>query len=163
MSARGGCHKPPSRIDQVRHDVAAGGALACRLRENKSPSRVDFFWGETRCFDFAACGHDRHSTCALALVFAMAQAQTGYPDRPSNHRADRAGGSYDLVGRHLADVLSKRTGQAFLCRDKPAAGTVVGTQAAAQSEPDGYTAAGRRALQYGLQFGRCIRSSPMIR
>ena len=49
------------------------------------------------------------------------------------------GGSYDLVGRQLADALSKRMGQAFVVENKPGAGTVVGTQAASQSEPDGYT------------------------
>jgi tripartite-type tricarboxylate transporter receptor subunit TctC len=49
------------------------------------------------------------------------------------------GGSYDLVGRYLADVLSKRTGQSFFVENKPGAGTVVGTQAAAQSNADGYT------------------------
>jgi tripartite-type tricarboxylate transporter receptor subunit TctC len=76
----------------------------------------------------------------LALGVAMAQAQTGYPDRPVKIIVPLgAGGSYDLVGRYLADVLSKRTGQAFFVENKPGAGTVVGTQAAAQSEPDGYT------------------------
>jgi tripartite-type tricarboxylate transporter receptor subunit TctC len=76
----------------------------------------------------------------LALGVAMAQAQTIYPDRPVKIIVPiGAGGSYDLVGRYLADVLSKRTGQAFFVENKPGAGTVVGTQAAAQSEPDGYT------------------------
>jgi tripartite-type tricarboxylate transporter receptor subunit TctC len=77
---------------------------------------------------------------ALAFSVAAAQAQTGYPDRPVKIIVPIGpGGSYDLVGRHLADVLSKRTGQAFFVENKPGAGTVVGTQAAAQSEPDGYT------------------------
>src|ERR1700738_5321219 len=77
---------------------------------------------------------------SLVLGVAMAQAQTGYPDRPVKIIVPIGpGGSYDLVGRHLADVLSKRTGQAFFVENKPGAGTVVGTQAAAQSEPDGYT------------------------
>ena len=35
--------------------------------------------------------------------------------------------------------MSKRTGQSFFVENKPGAGTVVGTQAAAQSEADGYT------------------------
>lgn len=71
---------------------------------------------------------------------AMAQAQTAYPDRPVKIIVPIGpGGSYDLVGRYLADALSKRTGQAFFVENKPGAGTVVGTQAAAQSEPDGYT------------------------
>ena len=65
---------------------------------------------------------------------------TTYPDRPVKIIVPIApGGSYDLVGRHLADVLSKRMGQAFVVENKPGAGTVVGTQAASQSEPDGYT------------------------
>jgi tripartite-type tricarboxylate transporter receptor subunit TctC len=76
----------------------------------------------------------------VALAFGVAAAQTGYPDRPVKVIVPIGpGGSYDLVGRHLADVLSKRTGQAFFVENKPGAGTVVGTQAAAQSEPDGYT------------------------
>jgi len=80
-------------------------------------------------------------TAAFALVIAggAARAQT-YPDRPVKIIVPIGpGGSYDLVGRHLADVLSKRIGQAFVVENKPGAGTVVGTQAASQSEPDGYT------------------------
>jgi tripartite-type tricarboxylate transporter receptor subunit TctC len=80
---------------------------------------------------------------ALALfVFgvAAAQAQTAYPDHPVKIIVPIGpGGSYDLIGRYIADVLSKRTGQAFFVENKPGAGTVVGTQVAAQSEPDGYT------------------------
>jgi tripartite-type tricarboxylate transporter receptor subunit TctC len=76
----------------------------------------------------------------FALSIALAQAQTTYPDHAVKIIVPIGpGGSYDLVGRHLADVLSKRTGQAFFVENKPGAGTVVGTQAAAQSEPDGYT------------------------
>ena len=81
------------------------------------------------------------STLALlALGVATAHAQTGYPDRPVKIIVPIApGGSYDLVGRHIADALSRRMGQAFVVENKPGAGTVVGTQAASQSEPDGYT------------------------
>src|SRR5664279_5597165 len=76
----------------------------------------------------------------LALGVAVANAQTAYPDRPVKIIVPIGpGGSYDLVGRHLADVLSKRTGQGFFVENKVGAGTVVGTVAAAQSEPDGYS------------------------
>src|SRR4249919_3655097 len=79
----------------------------------------------------------------LALLIggvAAAHAQTSYPDRPVKIIVPIGpGGSYDLVGRQLADALSKRMGQSFFVENKPGAGTVVGTQAAAQSEPDGYT------------------------
>jgi len=77
---------------------------------------------------------------ALAFSVAAAQAQANYPDRPVKIIVPIGpGGSYDLVGRQLADVLSRRTGQSFFVENKPGAGTVVGTQVAAQSEPDGYT------------------------
>jgi tripartite-type tricarboxylate transporter receptor subunit TctC len=77
---------------------------------------------------------------SLTFGVAAAQAQTNYPDRPVKIIVPIGpGGSYDLVGRHLADALSKRMGQSFFVENKPGAGTVVGTQAAAQSEPDGYT------------------------
>jgi tripartite-type tricarboxylate transporter receptor subunit TctC len=76
----------------------------------------------------------------LILTVAAAQAQARYPDHPVKIIVPIGpGGSYDLVGRHIADALSKRTGQAFFVENKPGAGTVVGTLAAAQSEPDGYT------------------------
>src|SRR5258708_22184011 len=76
----------------------------------------------------------------LALGGAVAQAQTRYPDRSVKIIVPIGTGvSYDLVGRYVADALSKRMGQAFFVENKPGAGTVVGTQAAAQSEADGYT------------------------
>jgi tripartite-type tricarboxylate transporter receptor subunit TctC len=81
------------------------------------------------------------AACAV-LTFSVAtvEAQTGYPNRPVKIIVPIGpGGSYDLVGRYVADALSKRMGQAFFVENKPGAGTVVGTQAAAQSEADGYT------------------------
>src|SRR5947208_6041121 len=81
---------------------------------------------------------------AMAVTFAFGpvrvEAQATYPERPVRIIVPIGpGGSYDLVGRYLADALSKRTGQSFFVENRPGAGTVVGTQAAAQSEPDGYT------------------------
>jgi tripartite-type tricarboxylate transporter receptor subunit TctC len=77
---------------------------------------------------------------AFALSGVVAQAQGAYPDHPVRIIVPLGpGGSYDLVGRYLADMLSKRLGQGFFVENKVGAGTVVGTQAAAQSEPDGYT------------------------
>src|SRR4030088_2651968 len=77
---------------------------------------------------------------SLSLGVVTARAQNMYRDHPVKIIVPIGpGGSYDLVGRHLADVLSKRSGQAFVVENKAGAGTVVGTQAAAQSEPDGYT------------------------
>src|SRR3954471_23020664 len=80
------------------------------------------------------------ASAMLAFGIAAAPAQTAYPNRPVKIIVPIApGGSYDLVGRIVADALSRRMGQAFVVENKPGAGTVVGTQAAAQSEADGYT------------------------
>ena len=92
---------------------------------------------------FRICRSLAWAAAALAVLAGcntVAQAQTNYPDRPVKIIVPIGpGGSYDLIGRQLADALSKRTGQSFFVENKPGAGTVVGTQAAAQSEPDGYT------------------------
>src|SRR3954470_21277174 len=85
-------------------------------------------------------GLARIAFAVLVLGGAMAEAQTAYPNRPVKIIVPIGpGGSYDLVGRLVADALSKRLGQAFVVENKPGAGTVVGTIAAAQSEADGYT------------------------
>jgi tripartite-type tricarboxylate transporter receptor subunit TctC len=113
---------------------------ACRIVHFRKNSGADgrFVGGKTMngfCRTLA-----RLAVALVSLAFGIAAAQTAYPDHPVKIIVPIGpGGSYDLVGRHLADVLSKRTGQAFFVENKPGAGTVVGTQAAAQSEADGYT------------------------
>jgi tripartite-type tricarboxylate transporter receptor subunit TctC len=49
------------------------------------------------------------------------------------------GGIYDLVARLMATELSKRLPQRFYVENKPGAGSILGTQAAAKAAPDGYT------------------------
>jgi tripartite-type tricarboxylate transporter receptor subunit TctC len=76
--------------------------------------------------------------CA-GLLTAPAAAQD-YPTRqvqiivPST-----AGGGTDINARLFADQLSRQLGQAFFVDDRPGAGSVVGTVAAANATPDGYT------------------------
>ncbi len=68
-----------------------------------------------------------------------ADAQT-YPNRPIKIVVPVGpAGSYDIVGRLLADQLSKRLGQSVVVENRPGAGTIVGTQAVINSPPDGYT------------------------
>lgn len=50
-----------------------------------------------------------------------------------------AGGGTDIIARLIGDQLSKQLGQAFVVENRPGAGSVVGTVAAAKSAPDGYT------------------------
>jgi tripartite-type tricarboxylate transporter receptor subunit TctC len=79
---------------------------------------------------------------ALAAVMAApagADAQ-GYPDRAIKIVVPIGpSGSYDIVGRLLADQLSKRLGQSVVVENRPGAGTIVGTQAVTNAPPDGYT------------------------
>ncbi len=75
----------------------------------------------------------------LSGLAATAQAQD-YPSRPVKIIVPTApGGSFDIIGRMLADQLQKRMGQPFVVENRVGAGSVVGTQAAAQAPADGYT------------------------
>jgi tripartite-type tricarboxylate transporter receptor subunit TctC len=49
------------------------------------------------------------------------------------------GGGNDTLGRLFAAKLGERMGQQFLVENRPGAGAMIGTEAAAKSAPDGYT------------------------
>src|ERR1700682_5847875 len=122
------------------HVAAIRSMSHSQVAKKSLMSRPVSLWGNTMIRFCRSLAGIAAALAPLALSIALAQAQTAYPDHPVKIIVPIGpGGSYDLVGRYLADVLSKRTGQAFFVENKPGAGTVVGTQAAAQSEPDGYT------------------------
>jgi tripartite-type tricarboxylate transporter receptor subunit TctC len=74
--------------------------------------------------------------CALAIP---AHAQS-YPNKPVRMIVPYPpGGGNDTFGRLFAAKLGERTGQPFLVENRPGAGTMIGTEAAAKSAPDGYT------------------------
>jgi tripartite-type tricarboxylate transporter receptor subunit TctC len=50
-----------------------------------------------------------------------------------------AGGPADVYARFLGQRLTEALGQPFVIDDRPGAGSVIGTDAAAKSAPDGYT------------------------
>src|SRR4051794_1124899 len=49
------------------------------------------------------------------------------------------GGGTDVIARTLAQEMAKNLGATIIIENKPGAGTIIGTQAVATSEPDGYT------------------------
>jgi len=49
------------------------------------------------------------------------------------------GGAADTLGRVFAEVLSTALGKQFIVENRPGGGSVVGSEAAARSAPDGYT------------------------
>src|ERR1041385_2264969 len=83
----------------------------------------------------------------LAMLFALAaccwlscNALAGWPERTMRIVVPFApGGGTDVIARTLAQEMAKDLGAAIIIENKPGAGTIIGTQAVAASEPDGYT------------------------
>jgi tripartite-type tricarboxylate transporter receptor subunit TctC len=74
------------------------------------------------------------------LSVAPLSAQGAYPDKPIRIIVPFApGGGVDIMARLISDFMSKDFGKPVIVENKPGAGTIVGTEAAASSAPDGYT------------------------
>jgi len=79
---------------------------------------------------------------ALVLLSALAndKALALYPERIIRIVVPFApGGGTDVIARTLAQEMAKDLGATVIIENKPGAGTIIGTQAVATSEPDGYT------------------------
>src|SRR6266513_2705413 len=75
----------------------------------------------------------------LALVSLAASAQ-GYPSKPVKILVPaQPGGGLDLIGRTVADQLSRALDQSFIVENSAGAGGTIAAQAAARAAPDGYT------------------------
>src|ERR1700758_5107828 len=78
--------------------------------------------------------------CLTLLAVAPQSALGAYPDRPIRLIVPFApGGGVDIMARLISDFMSKDLGKPIIVENKPGAGTIVGTAAAASSAPDGYT------------------------
>jgi tripartite-type tricarboxylate transporter receptor subunit TctC len=74
---------------------------------------------------------------SLLPIGAVAQP---YPVRPIKLIVPfPAGGPPDTIARLVADRMSSRLGQTVMIDNRPGGGATVGTRAAANAEPDGYT------------------------
>lgn len=78
---------------------------------------------------------------ALMLLGTMgSNAADDYPSRPVTIVVPSTpGGGFDLVGRVMAEALSRQLGKSFVVENRTGSGTLVGTQYAAAAAPDGYT------------------------
>jgi tripartite-type tricarboxylate transporter receptor subunit TctC len=75
----------------------------------------------------------------VAMAGGIAAAQD-YPSRPVKILVPfAAGGPADVYARFLAQRLQESMGQPFVVENRPGAGALIGTEAAAKSPPDGYT------------------------
>jgi tripartite-type tricarboxylate transporter receptor subunit TctC len=76
----------------------------------------------------------------LAFAAGSAVQAADYPTRPVTIIVPfAAGGSADVYARLLAPQLQADLGQPFIVDDRPGAGSIIGSEAAATSAPDGYT------------------------
>ena len=77
---------------------------------------------------------------AALLLHTAALAAGPYPSRPVRLIIPfPPGGSNDVVGRLIAQQLSTRLGQQVVPDNRAGAGGMIGTEAVAKAEPDGYT------------------------
>ena len=81
----------------------------------------------------------------IALLLALCCAALPAVAQPYPSKAVRMivpyppGGGNDTLARLFAAKLSDRMGQQFVVENRPGAGAMIGTEAAAKSAPDGYT------------------------
>lgn len=95
---------------------------------------------------------------------SMAQANTNYPYKPIRFIVPFAvGGSSDLIARVIAEQLSRQMSQVWVIENKGGNGSVLGTEIAAKSNPDGYTVvlSNGAAITVGPLMGQQLGYKPM--
>jgi tripartite-type tricarboxylate transporter receptor subunit TctC len=86
---------------------------------------------------------------ALVLTWSTPVLAQAYPQRNIKIIVPQPpGGGFDTVARVLADRLSPLLGQPVGVENRPGAGTLIGTEAAAKASPDGYTLLLGAAITY---------------
>jgi len=74
------------------------------------------------------------------LASARRASALDYPTRPVRFLVGYPpGGATDILARLIGQRLSEKLGQQFVIENKPGAGNNIGTEAAVNAEPDGYT------------------------
>ena len=77
---------------------------------------------------------------AATLLIGVSTAHAAFPDKLIKIIVPFSpGGGADLIGRTVAVELAKELGQQVIVDNKPGGGTVIGSDLAAKSPPDGYT------------------------
>jgi tripartite-type tricarboxylate transporter receptor subunit TctC len=95
-------------------------------------------------------------TGIFSIAFGgMAHAQSDYPNKPVKIIVPfPPGGTSDVMGRMIADELSKALKQPFVVENVGGAGGIIGTEKGARAMPDGYTliqtGVGQSAVAHGL-------------
>jgi tripartite-type tricarboxylate transporter receptor subunit TctC len=76
----------------------------------------------------------------LIVVAGTVTAQQNFPTKPIRYIVPYPpGGSTDPMARMIAGKLTDRLGQSVIVDNRPGGNTIIGTDAAAKANPDGYT------------------------
>ena len=79
------------------------------------------------------------SALLVAVLGSQAAAQD-WPQKPIRIIVSFGpGGGADIIGRILADAMQTRLGKPVVVENKPGAGGIIGNEAVANADPDGYT------------------------
>jgi tripartite-type tricarboxylate transporter receptor subunit TctC len=87
----------------------------------------------------------RNALCAAAMAALSTGASAQpvadkYPDKPIRIIVPFApGGSTDIIARVIGQKMTENWGQTVVVETRPGAATIIGTQAAVNADPDGYT------------------------
>ncbi|HET7402114.1 MAG TPA: tripartite tricarboxylate transporter substrate binding protein [Usitatibacter sp.] len=96
----------------------------------------------------------RFAASLLLLLAATAAQAQPYPTKPVKIIVPfTAGSATDILARLVGDQLSRALGQPFVVENKPGAGGIVGTQAAKDAAPDGYTLIAAGSGPFGINPG----------
>src|SRR6516164_5453199 len=127
------------RMARARGAVFALHALLVTTRVRIS-SRTTKIRKESDMFSRRAAIGLMATGMSSLLVSARRAAAADYPTRPIRFLvAYSPGGATDIIARLIGQRLSERLGQQFVIENKPGAGNNIGTEAAVNAEPDGYT------------------------
>ena len=103
-------------------------------------------------FGFVRSMRARLGLLGLSMALAASAASAGYPEKPVRLIVPFApGGGTDLIARTLGAGMAQELGKPIIVDNKPGAGTIIGTEAAAKS-PARRLHAGHRDL--------CARGQP---
>jgi tripartite-type tricarboxylate transporter receptor subunit TctC len=134
--------KPPPHSSPATAGEDKGGGVE-RSEAIEQLERLEPYWRINKEERKMIC--KARSFSAITLLFTLglyaeiATAQ-GYPTKPVRLIIPfPPGGSNDIVGRFIATKLTERLGKQVVADNRGGAGGVIGTEAAAKSEPDGYT------------------------
>jgi tripartite-type tricarboxylate transporter receptor subunit TctC len=100
---------------------------------------------------------------SLVVRATSAQSPADFPTKPVRVIVPvAAGGPTDIVARMLGDNLSKIWGQQVVVENKPGAGTNIGNEYVARSDPDGYTILfGTASLAVNTSLYRSLSYDPV--